>query len=228
MVVTSALAEPPFDQQRAYRVTVADSAVEDGKIIRQIGEQMEYAHVRVAIDPLPRNQGIEVCWNTPPGCIPAQFVSAVMGALSEAIQSALRYPLTDVRAAVIDGSYHETDSNVRAFADAVIKGLKAAVAAAQPVVLEPIHAVLIDVPEEFAGATIATLNKARGRIDGVDSSGTGTFTIKAQVPEIESRALLTVLLQSTLGRVGWSSRFLTYEPVPRSEAGPPSNWLDAT
>lgn len=174
------------------RETIRKTAEGEGKWVRIQTEPAEYAHVDVRVEPLPRGSGIKLDPAPPKGHFPDQFIPSVEQGLLAALASGViaRCEVTDLLAVVINGSYHEQDSSLRAFEKAAEEALRKAIQAAEPFVLEPFLHVTINVPEEFAGMTIGLINRREGEIleMAVDAGGK-LHVITARVPERESHDL---------------------------------------
>src|SRR6476646_6098731 len=148
------------------RETIRKTAEDEGKWVRVDKEPTEYAHVDVRIEPLPRGSGIKLDPAPPKGCLPDQFIPGVEEGLLAALASGAiaRCEVTDLLAMVTNGSYHEQDSSLQAVEKAAENALRKAIQAADPFVLEPLLHATINVPEEFAGATIGLINRCEGEI----------------------------------------------------------------
>ena len=170
------------------RETIRKPAEGEGKWIRVRGEPPEYAHVDVRVEPLPRGSGIRVELIPHEDFFPSRFFQSVeqgfMGALASGVLA--RCEVTDLRAVVTNGSYHEQDSSLHAFEKAAEEALRKAIQAAEPFVLEPLLNVTINVPEEFVGVTVGLINSSEGAILKIAADAAGKrHVITAQVPERE-------------------------------------------
>ena len=167
------------------RETIRKSAQAESKWIRAKGESPEYAHVQVRVTPLPRGSGIKLETAPPRGHFPEQFIPSVEQGFLAALAAGVvaRYEVTDLRAEVTTGSYHEQDSNSRAFEKAAEDALRKAIQAAEPFLLEPVLRVLVTVPEEFMGVVIGSINANEGLVTGLVAGPAGSQTITALIPE---------------------------------------------
>jgi elongation factor G len=147
--------------------------------------------------------------------VPSEFIPAVEKGIEEALESGVKagYPMVDVRATLVDGKYHDTDSSEVAFKIAGSLALKEAARRAKPVLLEPIMAVEVVTPEDFVGTVIGDLSSRRGRIQGQDPRGNAT-AVKAFVPLSSMFGYATDLRSSTQGRATYTMQFERYDEVP--------------
>ena len=198
--------------QVAYKTTVTAPVQAEGKFIRQSGGRGQYGHVLLEIEPLERGTGIEFVDKTVGGSIPREYISAIAKGIHEAAETGIwgGIPLIDVRARVVDGSYHEVDSSERAFKIAASMGFKDAVHRAKPVMLEPIMKTEIVVPDEYMGEVLGDVSARRGRIMGMENRK-GTVIIEAQVPLAEMFGYATAIRSMTQGRATYTMQFLQYE-----------------
>jgi elongation factor G len=201
--------------QVAYRETIRRGAEAEGRFVRQTGGRGQYGHVWLRVEPLPAGSGFEFVDATRGGVIPQEFIAAVVkGARESAGMGVLAgYPVIDVRAIVFDGSYHEVDSSEIAFKIAASMAFRECVRRADPVVLEPVMAVDVVVPEEYLGDVIGDLSGRRGKVLGVETRG-GTRVVTARVPLAEMFGYATDLRSRTQGRATYTMQFSHYEPVP--------------
>jgi elongation factor G len=199
----------------AYRETICESVEAEGKFIRQTGGRGQYGHVWLRIEPLSMGKGFEFVDATRGGTIPREFIPAVEKGAREAAEVGVLagYPVVDVQVSLLDGSYHEVDSSEIAFKIAASQAFKAAAVKANPVVLEPIMAVEVVVPEEFMGEVIGDLSGRRGKILGLETRG-GTRVVSARVPLAEMFEYATDLRSLTQGRATHTMQFSHYEQVP--------------
>jgi len=172
--------------QVAYRETVRRAAESEGKFVRQTGGRGQYGHVVLRVEPLPPGKGFEFVDATKGGVVPREYIPAVERGVREALESGVLagYPMVDLKVTLLDGSYHEVDSSEIAFKIAASMAFKDAASKANAVILEPIMAVEVVVPEEFSGAVFGDLNGRRGRIQGLDTRA-GAQVITATVPLAE-------------------------------------------
>lgn len=198
-----------------YRETVRAKAQGHGRHKKQTGGHGQFGDCKIRIEPMERGGGFEFVNDIFGGSIPRQFVPAVEKGIQE---SAARgylagYPVVDFRAVVYDGSYHDVDSSEMAFKMAGRLAFRAAMEQAKPALLEPIMKVEIEAPDDFAGAVIGDLNSRRGRVQGMDSAGTGTV-VHAQVPLAEMLSYGTTLTSMTQGRGSFRMEMDHYDFVP--------------
>jgi elongation factor G len=203
--------------QVAYRETIRTKVEQEGKFVRQTGGRGQYGHVWITLEPLPPGGGFEFKDGTKGAPIPKEFVPAVEKGIREAFEGGVLagYPLVDVKAVLIDGSYHDVDSSEVAFKIAGSMAAKEAAAKAKPIILEPIMAVEVVVPEEFMGEVMGDLSSRRGRIQGMDSRA-GAQVINAHVPLAQMFGYSTDLRSKTQGRATYTMQFAHYEPVPQA------------
>jgi elongation factor G len=201
--------------QVAYKETIQAAAEGEGKYIRQTGGKGMYGHCRISINPLPRGKGFEFVDETRGGVIPREFIADVETGIRESMEAGLvaGFPLTDLRAVLLDGSSHEVDSNPIAFKIAGSLALKEAGRKADPVILEPIMALEIVSPEEYLGDIVGDVNSRRGRIEGMEMRG-GARVVKTFVPLSEMFGYATTLRTLTQGRGLFAMEFLRYERTP--------------
>jgi elongation factor G len=205
--------------QVAYRETFQQPAKIEGKFIRQSGGRGQYGHVWIEFEPLERGAGFVFENKIVGGVVPKEYVPAVQAGLEEALRNGVLagYPLVDVKATLVDGSYHDVDSSEMAFKIAASMAVKAAKDKCSPVLLEPIMKVEVTVPEEYMGDVMGDLNSRRGRIEGMDGRH-GAQVIRAKVPLSEMFGYSTTLRSRTQGRGVYSMEISHYEEVPKSIA----------
>jgi len=201
--------------QVAYKETVRRVVEREGKFIRQTGGRGQYGHVYLRVEPQPPGTGFEFVNAVKGGAIPREYIPAVEKGAREAMDSGplAGYPMVDVKVTLLDGSYHEVDSSEIAFKIAGSLAFKAAVAKADPVLLEPIMSVDVVVPEEFMGDVIGDISSRRGKVLGMDSRPAAQV-IDARVPLAEMFGYATDLRSMTQGRATYTMQFSHYEPVP--------------
>jgi elongation factor G len=201
--------------QVAYKETIRKAVEQEGKFIRQTGGRGQYGHVYLRVEPQPPARGFEFVDAIKGGTIPREYVPAVEKGVREAMESGALagYPIVDVKVTLLDGSYHEVDSSEIAFKIAGSLAFKDAVSKAQPVLLEPIMAVEVVVPEEFMGEVIGDISSRRGKVLGMDSRPAAQV-IEARVPLAEMFGYATDLRSMTQGRATYTMQFSHYEPVP--------------
>jgi len=204
--------------QVAYRETIKGVAKNvEGKYIRQSGGRGQYGHVVIDLEPLERGKGFVFEDAIVGGIIPKEFIPSVEKGIKQVLESGViaGYPIVDVKVRLHNGSYHEVDSSDIAFQIAAQMAFKEAFKKAQPVLLEPIMEVEVEVPEEYMGAVIGDLNSRRGKILGTEKKGQ-IVTIKAHVPLAEMFGYATTLRSLTQGRGTFQMTFSHYEEVPKN------------
>ncbi|OGQ73690.1 MAG: translation elongation factor G [Deltaproteobacteria bacterium RIFCSPLOWO2_12_FULL_60_16] len=201
--------------QVAYKETVRKAVEREGKFIRQTGGRGQYGHVYLRVEPQPAGKGFEFANAIKGGSIPREYIPAVEKGVKEATESGALagYPIVDVKVTLLDGSYHEVDSSEIAFKIAGSMAFKEAVGKAFPVLLEPIMAVEVVVPEEFMGEVIGDISSRRGKVLGMDTRPAAQV-IDARVPLAEMFGYATDLRSMTQGRATYTMQFSHYEPVP--------------
>jgi len=201
--------------QVAYRETIRKNAEAEGRHIKQSGGRGQYGVVKIRIEPLPQGSGFEFVNEIYGGSVPKEYIKPVEAGIQEALEGGVLagYPMSDVKVTLFDGSYHEVDSSEMAFKIAGSLALKEAAKKSKPVLLEPIMAVEVVVPEEYMGDVIGDLNSRRGRIEGMELRGT-TQIIKSMVPLSEMFGYATELRSRTQGRGSFTMHFGKYEEVP--------------
>jgi elongation factor G len=205
--------------QVAYRETIRTKAEAEGRFVRQTGGRGQYGHVKIKVEPLPAGTGFEFVNEVFGGSVPKEYISPAEAGIKEALEGGILagFPMSDIRVRLYDGSYHEVDSSEMAFKIAGSMAIKEAAKRARPVLLEPIMAVEVVVPEEYMGDVIGDLNSRRGRIEGMELRGT-TQIIKSSVPLSEMFGYATELRSRTQGRGSFTMHFGRYEEVPNALA----------
>ena len=200
----------------AFRETIRKTAEAEGKYIRQTGGSGNYGHCWLKIEPNEPGKGYEFVNGIKGGSVPKEYIKpidqGVQGALELGILAG--YPIVDVKVTLFDGSYHDVDSNEMAFKFAGSIAFKEAARKASPVLLEPVMAVEVTVPEEHMGTIIGDINSRRGRIEGMEHAA-GSQVIKAIVPLKEMFGYVNDIRSSTQGRASYSMQFARYEEAPR-------------
>jgi elongation factor G len=201
--------------QVAYRETIRKKVENEHKFVRQTGGRGQYGHVLLRVEPLPPGTGFQFKDEVKGGTVPREYIPAVEKGIKEALESGVLagYPVVDIGVALYDGSYHEVDSSEMAFKIAGSICFKEACQKASPVILEPIMAVEVVVPEDFMGDVIGNLSGRRGKIQGMEPRG-GAQVISAEVPLKEMFGYATELRSMTQGRATYTMQFAHYEPVP--------------
>lgn len=201
--------------QIAYKETILGAADGEGKLVKQSGGRGQYGHVVIKIAPNERGKGITIENKTVGGSIPKDFIPAVIKGLNEATLNGVvgGYPVIDVHVDIVDGSYHDVDSNEMAFKMAAIFALKDGLKKAKPILLEPIMKVENSTPEEFQGDIMGDLNRRRARINGMETKGNLTV-INAEVPLAEMFGYATAIRSLSKGRSSYSMEPSHFEQVP--------------
>ena len=205
--------------QVAYRETIRKTVEAEGKFIRQTGGHGQYGHCWLRLEPMEAGKGFEFVNEVVGGVIPKEFIKPVQQGVESAMEDGVvaGYPMVDIKVAVYDGSYHDVDSSEAAFKIAGSMAFKAAAKKANPVLLEPYMKVEVDVPEQYMGDVIGSLNSRRGRIEGMDTEN-GESRINGFVPLSEMFGYATTLRSSTQGRGTFTMTFDHYEDVPKAIA----------
>ncbi len=205
--------------QVAYRESIRRNAEAEGRFVKQTGGRGQYGHVKIRVEPMPTGTGFEFVNEVYGGSIPKEYIKPSEAGIKEALEGGVLagYPMSDLKVTLYDGSYHDVDSSEIAFKIAGSMALKAAAKRAKPVLLEPIMAVEVVVPEEYMGDVIGDLNSRRGRIEGMQLRGT-TQIIKAMVPLSEMFGYATDVRSRTQGRGSFTMHFGRYEDVPSAIA----------
>ncbi|MEY3996511.1 MAG: hypothetical protein RL344_854 [Pseudomonadota bacterium] len=207
--------------QVAYRETIRKK-VEDveGKFVRQSGGKGQYGHVVLRIEPNEAGKGFEFLDEIKGGVVPREFIPAVEKGLRETITAGVLagYPVVDVKVALTFGSYHDVDSNENAFKMAASIGFKDGCRKASPVILEPMMAVEVETPEDYAGNVMGDLSSRRGMVQGMDDMVGGGKAIKAEVPLSEMFGYSTTLRSMSQGRASYTMEFKHYSEAPKNVA----------
>ena len=205
----------------AFRETIRRKAEAESKYIKQTGGRGQYGHVVLTVEPSESGKGLEFVNKIVGGSIPKEYIPAIEKGVKERMEDWRRWPairLRDVRVTVIDGSYHDVDSNEMAFKIAGSMGFADACKKADPVLLEPIMKVEVLVPQEFMGDVIGNLNGRRGKVQGmkVRAGCAGHRSGGARLREMFGYA--TDLRSRTQGRATYSMEFDRYDQVPKQIA----------
>ena len=204
--------------QVAYRETIRKAAKAEGRYVRQTGGNGQYGHCWIEISPVEPGEGYSFANDTVGGSIPKEFIAPIDAGIREAAKNGPLggFEVVDFHVSVYDGSYHDVDSSEVAFKIAGSMAFKAAIAKADPVLLEPIMKVDVTVPEDYMGDVIGDLNSRRGRVEGMENLAGGTAMIHAMVPLSEMFGYSTALRSRTQGRGVYTMQPEHYEPVPKS------------
>jgi elongation factor G len=207
--------------QVAYRETIRKSVEEaEGKFVRQSGGKGQYGHVVLKIEPNEAGKGFEFVDAIKGGVVPREYIPAVEKGVIEALNQGVlaNYPVVDVKVTLHFGSYHDVDSNEMAFKMAAIFGFKEGCRKANPVILEPMMAVEVETPEDYAGNVMGDLSSRRGMVQGMDDMVGGGKAIKAEVPLSEMFGYSTTLRSMSQGRATYTMEFKHYAEAPRNVA----------
>jgi elongation factor G len=205
--------------QVAYRETIRKAIKAEGKFIRQSGGKGQYGHVVIQVEPGDPGSGFEFVSKIVGGSVPKEYIGPAEQGMKEACESGILagYPVIDLKATLVDGSFHEVDSSEMAFKIAGSMAIKEAVMKASPVLLEPTMKVEVEVPEDFLGDVMGDLNSRRGQIEGMGSED-GISKVSAKVPLAEMFGYATDIRSKTQGRGIFSMEFSHYDEVPRNVA----------
>lgn len=203
--------------QVAYRETFRAAAKVEGKFARQSGGRGQFGHVWIEFEPNEEGKGFEFENKIVGGVVPREYIPAVGAGLEDALKNGVLagYPVVDIKAALVDGSYHDVDSSEMAFKIAASMALKAAVSKCNPVILEPMMKVEVVIPEEYMGDIMGDVTSRRGRVEGMEARGNAQV-VRAMVPLSEMFGYATSLRSNTQGRGTFSMVFDHYEEVPKS------------
>lgn len=204
--------------QVSYRETFRAGTQAEGKFVRQSGGKGQYGHVWIEFTPNEEGAGFEFENAIVGGVVPREYIPAVETGLKDAMENGVLagYPLVDIKAKFYDGSYHDVDSNETAFRVAASMALRAAAKKANPVILEPIMAVEVVIPEDYLGDVMGHVTARRGRVEGMEARAGGQQVVRAMVPLAEMFGYATTLRSATQGRGTFTMTFDHYEDVPKS------------
>jgi elongation factor G len=205
--------------QVAYRETIRGSADINNKYVKQSGGKGQYGHVVVKFDSMDISEEFKFVNNIVGGKIPKEYIPAVEKGFREALMNGVLagYPVLGVQATLYDGSYHDVDSSEMAFKICAIQAFKEGMKKASPVLLEPIMAVEIVTPDDYAGDIIGNINSRRGRVENMEDKNKSKI-INAKVPLANMFGYSTDLRSMSQGRANYSMQFDSYEEVPRNIA----------
>jgi elongation factor G len=207
--------------QVAYRETIRKSVEEaEGKFVRQSGGKGQYGHVVLKIEPNEAGKGFQFIDAIKGGVVPREYIPAVEKGVIEALTTGVLagFPVVDVKVTLHFGSYHDVDSNENAFKMAAIFGFKEGCRKASPVILEPMMAVEVETPEDYAGNVMGDLSSRRGMVQGMEDMVGGGKAIKAEVPLSEMFGYSTTLRSMSQGRATYTMEFKHYSEAPRNVA----------
>jgi len=205
--------------QVSYRETIRKPVKAEGRFVRQTGGKGQYGHAVLNMEPLPRGSGVEFESKIIGGAVPREFWKPIEQGVRDALAGGVvaGFPVIDLKATLVDGSFHEVDSSEMSFKIAGSMAAKDGVAKADPAILEPVMKVEVVAPEEFMGDVIGNLNSKRGHMDGIDERGSSRV-IRAHVPLAEMFGYATELRSMTQGRATYSMEFSRYSEVPANLA----------
>lgn len=208
--------------QVAYRETIRKTCDEvEGKFVKQSGGRGQYGHVVIKLEPLePGGEGFEFVDAIKGGVVPREYIPAVEKGIRDTLPSGVLagYPVVDVKVTLFFGSYHDVDSNENAFKMAGSMAFKEGMRKASPVLLEPMMAVEVETPEDYAGTVMGDLSSRRGMVQGMDDIVGGGKIIKAEVPLSEMFGYATQLRSMTQGRATYTMEFKQYAEAPKNVA----------
>jgi elongation factor G len=207
--------------QVAYRETIKNVCEEvEGKYIKQSGGKGQYGHCILRLEPNESGKGFEFINEIKGGAIPREFIPSIQKGVEETMKTGVvaGYPVVDIKVAVVDGSYHEVDSSEAAFKVAGSMAFKEGLKRANPILLEPLMKVAVEMPDEYMGDVTASLSSKRGQIQGTESLGNGITRVKAFVPLSELFGYTSELRSITSGRGAPNVEFERYEEVPKNIA----------
>ncbi|KJS75736.1 MAG: elongation factor G [Comamonadaceae bacterium BICA1-1] len=213
--VEANVGKPQVAYRETIRGTIEDS---EGKFVRQSGGKGQYGHVVLKIEPQAPGKGFEFVDAIKGGVVPREFIPAVEKGVIEALNTGVLagYPVVDVKVTLHFGSYHDVDSSEQAFKMAAIFGFKDGCRKAQPVILEPMMAVEVETPEDYAGNVMGDLSSRRGMVQGMEDMVGGGKAIKAEVPLSEMFGYSTTLRSMSQGRATYTMEFKHYSEAPRN------------
>jgi elongation factor G len=206
--------------QVAYRETIKNPVTKvETRYVRQTGGRGQYGHVVLDLEPTGPGGGYEFVDKITGGIIPKEYIPSVDAGIQDAMASGVLagYPVVDVRAKLVFGSYHDVDSSEMAFKIAGSMCFKEACRKAKPVLLEPIMSVEVVTPEDYMGDVIGNLSSRRGKVEGMEQRG-NSQVVRAQVPLAEMFGYATDLRSRSQGRATYSMQFNSYQEVPDSIA----------
>jgi elongation factor G len=203
--------------QVAYKETIRKPAKAEGKYIKQTGGRGQYGHVKIELEPLPPGGGFAFENEIVGGSIPREYIKPVETGIREAMQNGVLagFEMRDIKVKLVDGSYHEVDSSEMAFKIAGSMAFKEASVKGHPVLLEPLMAVEVVVPEQYMGDVIGDLNSRRGRVEHMEARA-GTQIITSKVPLAEMFGYATDLRSRTQGRATYTMHFSHYDETPKN------------
>lgn len=203
--------------QIAYRETISKAASGDGVLKKQTGGKGQYGRVKIEVKPNGKGEGLTIVNKVVGGAIPKEFMNAVHSGIKDAMINGIvaGYPVVDVHVDIVDGDYHDVDSNENAFHMAAIFAMRDAFENASAILLEPLMAVEVTTPDEYQGDIMGDLNRRRAQIGGMESKGM-VCTLKAKVPLAEMFGYMTALRTVSSGRASFTMEPSSFEPVPQA------------
>jgi elongation factor G len=206
--------------QVAYREAIRKDVEVEGKFVKQSGGRGQYGHVWIKMGPNEAGKGFEFIDAVKGGTVPREYIPAVEKGLRETLPNGVLagFPVVDVKVTLFDGSYHDVDSNENAFKMAASMAFKDGMRKANPVLLEPMMAVEVEMPEEKMGDVMGDLSSRRGMIQGMEDMPGGGKAIKAEVPLAEMFGYSTTLRSLTQGRATYTMEFKHYAEAPKNVA----------
>jgi elongation factor G len=213
--VEANVGKPQVAYRETIRKTIEDS---EGKFVRQSGGKGQYGHVVLKIEPNVAGKGFEFVDAIKGGVVPREFIPAVQKGVEESLNNGVLagYPVVDIKVTLHFGSYHDVDSSEMAFKMAASLGFKDGCRKASPVILEPMMAVEVETPEDYAGNVMGDLSSRRGMVQGMDDMPGGGKVIKAEVPLSEMFGYSTTLRSMSQGRATYTMEFKHYTEAPRN------------
>jgi len=205
--------------QVSYRETIRNTVKQEGKFIRQTGGKGQYGHVIIRLEPTELSSGYSFISEVTGGTVPKEFIPAIDKGIQEQMKNGVLagYPVVDVKVTLLDGSYHDVDSNEMAFSIAGSMAFRDGTKLAKPVLLEPVMKVEIVTPEDYMGDVVGDVNRRRGIVLGMEDTPTGK-TINCEVPLAEMFGYATDLRSATQGRATYSMQFEKYNETPAKVA----------
>jgi elongation factor G len=206
--------------QVAYREAIKKAVEQEGKFVKQSGGRGQYGHVWIKLEPNEQGKGYEFVDAIKGGTVPREYIPAVDKGLQETLPNGVLagFPVVDVKVTLFDGSYHDVDSNENAFKMAASMAFKDAMRKASPVLLEPMMAVEVEVPEDYMGNVMGDLSGRRGIVQGMEDQAGGIKVVKAEVPLAEMFGYSTQLRSLTQGRATYTMEFKHYTEAPKNVA----------
>ncbi len=205
--------------QVSYRETIRKPVKAEGKYIRQTGGHGQYGHAVIELEPLEPGKGYEFVDKIVGGIVPKEYIPAINAGIQEAMKNGVLagYETVDLRATLVFGSYHDVDSSEMAFKIAGSMAFKEGAKKADPVLLEPIMKVQVEMPDDYLGTVMGNLTSRRGVLQGTETKS-GSVLVNAEVPLSEMFGYATALRSSTQGRGNFNMEFSHYAEVPKSIA----------